>query len=320
MCLGLLFRQLKNTHIQHLALPNPVRLWPFLALVIIWPLAPNANDESPALSQDDLIGQISHLITQVDDTLIDLAVTYRIGFDELAVANPDISAWDPQVGTELVIPGRHALPTVKRDGIVINKGDLRLYFFGNQSAMIKSWPIGIGRANYETPVFTAAVTEKRQSPVWHPCAKTRLEVPSLPSAVPPGPNNPLGSHAIRIGHTPFEVHGTNNPYGIGRRVSRGCIRMFNDHVAELYKLVKIGTAVTIIDQPDKIGWEDGELYAEFHKSDQPRPAASVLGDAIAAAQHAGKEIDFRSFHKAVTDRRGIPVQITKPSKKSSHSN
>ena len=110
----------------------------------------------------------------------------------------------------------------------------------------------------------AKVTEKKIDPYWVPPESVREEDPSLPKVVAPGEDNPLGTRAIYLSMPSYLIHGTNKPYGVGMKVSHGCIRMYPEHVEKFYDLVQIGTKVNIIDQPIKAGWDNEELYIEVH--------------------------------------------------------
>ena len=108
-----------------------------------------------------------------------------------------------------------------RFGIVINLGEQRLYYYPRPGEVL-TYPIGVSRDGYETPLGTTHVTRKKENPTWWPTRSAREEDPTLDKVVPPGPDNPLGTHALYLGWPAYLIHGTNEPFGIGRRVSRGC--------------------------------------------------------------------------------------------------
>ncbi|MEM8626343.1 MAG: L,D-transpeptidase, partial [Pseudomonadota bacterium] len=89
------------------------------------------------------------------------------------------------------------------------------------------------------------VTRKAKNPSWTPTPRMRRENPRLPRFVPGGhPRNPMGVRALYLGSTLYRIHGTDAPWTIGQNVSKGCIRMHNDHVKELYSRVRVGARVT----------------------------------------------------------------------------
>ena len=117
----------------------------------------------------------------------------------------------------------------------------------------------------------------RKDPVWRPTARMRAEDPKLPEVVPPGPDNPMGTRAMYLGWPLYAIHGTNKPWAVGRRSSSGCIRMYPEHAEELFELVEVGTKVTVVDQPIKLEWIDGELFMEAHPTQVQSDELEVEG-------------------------------------------
>lgn len=271
---------------------------------------------------ENLVGTLRHHTVLSGDTLLEIARQNDLGFVELRAANPGVDAWLPPVGARLVLPTSHLLPEVTRDGIVINLAEQRLYMFVPGSGEVLTFPIGIGKEGWHTPLGQTSVVGKREKPVWVPPASIRAERPHLPAAVPPGPANPLGDFAIDLGWSRYVVHGTNKPYGIGRRVSHGCIRLYPEDIARLYPVVAKGTPVTVIDQPAKIGWHRGALYLEVHptqaQADEiesqgsftPSPEPDLHWRLVQAVVATGADLDWLLVRKVIQERRGIPVQVT----------
>ena len=277
----------------------------------------------PRPRQEELVRTVQTHTAQKEDTLLDLAVAHDLGYLEIVAANRGVDPWLPAPGTEVVLPKAKLLPAGPRDGIVINLPERRLYHF-KRGFLVGDYPVGIGRDNLETPIGSTRVVDKRLAPVWRPTAHARREDPTLPAVVPPGPENPLGTHALYLGWTNYLIHGTNRVYAIGRRASRGCIRLYPDDIAALYKEVAVGTKVTVIDQPLKLGWKEGNLYLEVHptrlqgreleEKGRFREAADV--DArrliVTTAGSEAERIDWEAVSAALLDRRGVPVPITRP--------
>jgi L,D-transpeptidase ErfK/SrfK len=165
---------------------------------------------------------------------------------------------------------------------------------------------------------------KQANPTWYPTASARQDDPTLPAAVPPGPDNPLGNRAMYLGWTGYLIHGTNKDYGIGRRASRGCIRMHSDDAVALYDRVALGTPVTVVDQPIKVGWLGNELYIEAsptisqvrHWEENGGRAPTQAGDVrrlvLKKAGAGADRIDWATVDRTVRERRGIPRRITRP--------
>ena len=259
-----------------------------------------------------------------DDTLLDLARQFNLGYVEIVAANPGIDPWIPGEGTEIILPTVHLMPDLADgdpDGIVINLADMRLYFFEKPGAAPQSFPIGIGRDGLNTPTGTTEVVAKRKDPTWRPTKRMRDEDPDLPEVFPPGADNPLGSRAMYLGWPQYLIHGTNKPHGVGRRVSSGCVRLYPEDVERLFDMVKVGTKVTIVDQPIKFGWIDGELFMEAHptqeQSDQleaygrfdPQLHSEVVDRALAFAGYKRRRLDWSRIRKATVERRGYPIRI-----------
>ena len=275
----------------------------------------------PRPRQDDLVGAVETYTARKEDTLLDLAVAHDLGYLQIVAANRGVDPWLPPPGTEVVLPKAKLLPTGPRDGIVINLPERRLYYF-ERGFLVGDYPVGIGRDNLETPTGATRVVEKRLAPAWRPTAQARRDDPTLPAVVPPGPDNPLGTHALYLGWPNYLIHGTNRVYAIGRRASRGCVRLYPDDIAALYDEVTVGTRVTVTDQPLKLGWKDGVLYLEVHPTRQQGrdleekgrfkevPEGDQRRLIVDTAGTEAGQIDWEAVSAALHDRRGVPVPIT----------
>lgn len=257
------------------------------------------------------------------DSLVDLAVDLDLGYLELVAANPGVDPWLPGAGTEVRLPNIHLPPDVPHKGVVVNIGDQRVYYFAGKDQPVESWPIGIGREGFDIPLQRFTITAKRKNPTWVPPPSVRAEKPDLPPSIGPGPDNPLGDYALNLGSSLYRIHGTNLPYGVGRRVSSGCIRMYPADIETLFNKVSIGTPVAVINQPAKLGWIDGELYLEVHPAgdqlDQLEETFDFdprLDEAFEeqVARVAGEEVDRVDWAAVVqtwAHRTGLPVRITR---------
>jgi L,D-transpeptidase ErfK/SrfK len=221
-----------------------------------------------------VVGEDLTITTVYADTLYDLARRYGIGSEELIRANPGVDPWVPGAGKQLLIPGRHILPTAPREGIVVDLPEHRLYYFpkprrGAPRTVI-TYPVSIGKLDARTPLGLTHVISKQKDPVWIPTASIRAEHARngdpLPQSVPPGPANPLGRYRLRLaaGGGTYLIHGTNNPIAVGLPVTHGCVRMYPEDVAALFPEIAIGTPVRFVNEPVKLAWADGELLLEVH--------------------------------------------------------
>lgn len=135
-------------------------------------------------------------------------------------------------------------PEYKAGQIIVSFGDRRLYLVTRPGEAI-SYPIAIPREQSRWQGRTT-VSSKRENPDWRPTPTMLKENPRLPSWVPGGhPMNPLGVRALYLGSSLYRIHGTDAPWTIGEAVSKGCIRMFNEDVLDLYPRVPVGTTVTV---------------------------------------------------------------------------
>lgn len=293
-----------------------------LMLAFSGPVPAGSADEADGRAQ--VIGAVDHYRVMGDETLLQVARQYDLGFVEFMAANPGVDPWVPGIGTQVVVPAMHVLPDAPRRGIIINLTEMRLYLFSAHGDIVGTWPIGIGQEADMTPLGTTQIVGKELNPTWIPPASIRREKPELPAVVPPGPDNPLGDRALALGWPRFLIHGTNKPYGVGRRVSHGCIRLYPEDIAQLYRLVPVGTPVTFVDQPVKLGWRDGGLYLQIHPSktqaDQieaegrfdPEPLPGLIDKVLAAAGKHTNAIDWRAVLHAVEERSGVPMIILGP--------
>ena len=276
---------------------------------------------SYSYEREDIIGKIVFYTIKKNETLIDISRRYNLAFPEVMLNNPDIEdPWILEEGKTIKLPSRHILPAGERRGIIINKGDLRAYFFGEKNT-VHSFPIGIGRANWETPLGKALVVGKKKNPYWTVPDSILEEEPHWPKVVKPGPDNPLGTRAIYLSIPGYLLHGTNKPWGVGMRVSHGCIRMYPEGVESLYDMVRENEKVQIVDQKVKAGWIGGVLYLEVHtmhpygleEDEIEKPNIRLLPEAARIIQKASgiyiSKIDWKKVTNIVRTASGTPVAV-----------
>ena len=267
----------------------------------------------------DMVGEIQVIRTVDSDTFVDLARQYDVGYEDLIRANPGVDPWLPGEGTELVIPSRYVLPDAPRRGIVLNVPELRLYYFPDEDGMrVITHPISIGREGWSTPYGRTTVVRKKHLPSWTPPESVREEHAALgdflPTVVPPGPDNPLGEHALYLGIPGYLIHGTNEPRGLGMRVSHGCIRMFPEDIESLFKAVEPGTSVTIVNQPYKLGWGRDGLYLEAHpplvEESEQWTATELTRIFVAATEKRRAEVRWDQAESVMAASSGIPEFVS----------
>lgn len=290
-------------------------------------LSPTARAELFSLAPDqDSIGEAGQTEAAQEDTLPDIARRYHLGFDEIVAANPGVDTWLPRAGSIVHLPMQHLLPNVPRTGIVINLPDGRLYYFhsdANGRPIVESEPISVGRMDWKTPIGVTFIARKEKNPTWYPpksVRETHLKEDGdiLPGAVPPGPDNPLGAYAMRLGIPggAYLIHGTNKPVGVGMQITHGCIRLYPEDIEHLFAEVPVGLPVRIVNQRIKTGWIDGALYLEVHHPlDGADPAEAedltALTRAIVAATAQRRvSIDWDTAERVFDQASGSPVQIS----------
>ncbi len=287
-------------------------------------VAPAATYLLPA-SGEDVVGDIEYATARHEDTFSDIARRFDLGYEELVLANPGVDPWLPGEGTRVRLPTLYVLPDAPRDGIVLNVPEMRLYYYpvsrDGEPPRVITYPVSIGRGDWETPLGSTTIVAKDRNPVWRPPESIREEHADrgdpLPKTVPAGPDNPLGEFALRLGLPGYLIHGTNRPYGIGMRVTHGCIRLYPVDVAALFESVPVGTTVRIVHQPYKLGWRGGRLYMEAHpplgeeaRTRQPLSLTPLVQAWLSATGHPpGPTPGFRQARQLAIVPTGIPQEL-----------
>ncbi len=315
-----------------------------ILLLLVATLAGGAHAATFELPPEgsDVVGAVSTVTTRFDDTLIDIARRHGLGYQDIVRANPDVNVWVPGEGTEVVLPTRFVLPAGSRSGIVLNLAEYRLYYFpepkGDEPRVVMTYPISIGRMDWETPLGTTTVISKVVNPSWYPPQSVRDEHAAegrpLARIVPAGPDNPLGERAMRLGLPGYLIHGTNRPAGVGMRVTHGCLRMFPEDIRYLFEYIAINTPVRIINDPVKIGWQGDALVLEVHPvleaapaetTDEPtpddklepvdvvvdgkNPLTHVTEQFIATTAERPGQLDWSLVEAAIARSDGMPVAV-----------
>ncbi|THG84512.1 hypothetical protein E5198_05540 [Pseudomonas sp. A-1] len=270
---------------------------------------------------EDVVGQVRVIKAKYEDTFADIATANDLGYLEMVAANPGVDPWLPGVGTEIILPTRYILPPGPREGIVINLAEYRMYYFPKGQNVVHTYPLGIGREGWGSPIANTTITAKMPNPTWTPPASIRAEHAAegdiLPAVVPAGPDNPLGPFKFTLGTPGYLIHGSNKKFGIGMRVSHGCFRMLNNNVLELAKMAPVGTSVRIINEPYKFGVAGGKVYLEAHTPLDDHGEPSVVDKHTEVINTLLKRDDLRDsmrldwevVREVVAAEDGLPVEI-----------
>jgi L,D-transpeptidase ErfK/SrfK len=273
---------------------------------------------------EDIVGQVQVIKAKYEDTFADLGTTYDLGYSEMVAANPGVDAWLPGAGTEIVLPTRFILPPGPREGIVINLAEYRLYYFPKGQNVVYTFPLGIGREGWGSPIAHTTIVAKTPNPTWTPPASIKAEHAAegdpLPNVVPAGPDNPLGPFKFSLGTPGYLIHGSNKKFGIGTRTSHGCFRMFNNNVLEMASMVPVGTSVRIINDAYKFGNSGGKVYLEAHTPLNDDGTPSVVDKHTAVINALLKREDLANHLRVNWDQvrdvvaaeDGLPTEIGVP--------
>jgi L,D-transpeptidase ErfK/SrfK len=275
----------------------------------------------------DLVGGVQVVYSKYEDTIMDIARRYGVGYDQIIKANPGVDRWIPGDGTPIVLPTRYILPNAPRDGLVLNVSEMRIYYYPKpepgQKPVVITYPVSIGRMDWKTPLGKTSVISKVKDPPWYPPASIKTEHAregdNLPDMIPGGsPDNPLGHYALYLGVRGYRIHGTDEKksFGIGMRVTHGCVRLYPENIEQLYSIVPIGTPVYIVDQPVKAGWLADNLFLEVHTplEEDELPIKVTVQDALKAVKaraKAGMPIDMEAVELVVEQGSGIPVPVAR---------
>ena len=217
---------------------------------------------------------------------------------------------------------KYLLPHVSRDGIIINLATMRLYYFPQGKNYFYTYPVGVGRFNWSSPLGRLRIIQKIQNPVWVvPDSIFRYRQENgdpVPRVVPSGPNNPLGYYALRLSNPTYLVHGTNDPGSVGRRSSAGCIHLYQEDIKQLFSMVSVNTPVLIINEPYVVGLDEGKLYIEAHlplkeqRGELSTNIHNVVMTLINNFLKNSKEnfsIDWQKADEIVKEHVGIPAVV-----------
>lgn len=267
------------------------------------------------------VGALGSYTTQAQDTFPDIARRYDLGYTQLVAANRRIDPWLPGQGARVVLPSFYLLPDAPRRGIVVNLAAQRLYYFPPKSGKVETFPIGIGVQGWATPAGVTRVVAKVKDPTWYPPPSIRAQHPDLPRAIPPGPDDPLGDYALRLGWSDYLIHGTNKPDSVGRRVSHGCLHLYPADIERLFNEVPVGTPVRVINQQVETGWIGRQLYVAVHpslhlvdaidlgESVTPELPPDLMARVAAAAGNAANRVDWAEVRRIGLAQRGIPTPV-----------
>jgi L,D-transpeptidase ErfK/SrfK len=279
-------------------------------------LAANVYDFDNSIQS---FGHNQSLKAVYEDTLVDLARQYNLGFNEIIRANPNVDKWLPGEGTIIKIPTQHIIPKgFSKKGITINLSEFRGYLIKDNQLI--TFPVGLGRMDWKTPLGISTIDLKLEKPAWYPPQSVRDEYKNqgkfLPAEVLPGPDNPLGELAMRISIPGgYFIHGTNRPDGVGMEISHGCIRLFPEDIDYIFQLTDIGTEVILLDQPIKTARMQNDIYLQVHPSyskehDYSLEKIRIQIELLINNQDGLIQINWDSVENLLKAQNGLATKVT----------
>jgi L,D-transpeptidase ErfK/SrfK len=284
--------------------------WPVISLALSFPLLNNDTK---------IVGNATNIQLTADDDYTTIAQKFDIGYYELFEANPGIDEDDPPPETILIIPTQYVLPNELHNNIVVNVAEMRIYYHSVALKKVFVYPIGIGREGWNTPVGAFHIIGKIKDPKW--VVPKSIFVyrarhgEKVPAVVDAGANNPMGKYAMRLSDPNYLIHGTDDPVGIGRRSSAGCIRLYPQDIEQLFNMVNIGTEVQIVNEPYKAAIVGDKVYFEAHmplyeqrvvwKNDMTAALNAVKN----ATQNYAGYVDWDKVRDVANEHLGIPVVV-----------
>ncbi|WAR44109.1 L,D-transpeptidase family protein [Methylomonas rapida] len=289
-------------------------------LIVTTGKAENVESHDFALSQEQaVVGALATIESRDDDTLSDLARHFGLGFTDIAIANPQLDPWALNDNQTVLLPLQFILPEAPRNGIVLNLANMRMFYYPKNQRQVRTYPVGIGRDGWNTPLGATKIVAKRAKPAWTVPESIQREHEALgeplPKVMPSGPDNPLGEYAMPLGFTGYLIHGTNKPYGIGMQVSHGCVQLYPEDVETLFEQVDVGTPVRIVHQPYLAAWDQDMLYLEAHQplgkwAKQDKSLQKKVREKLEKlAAEKGASVDWLRVDTILSRADGIPTPV-----------
>ena len=307
--------------------PPPVAVQPPPAPLLPEPVATHRFEL--ATPDDDVVGVLQITTSTKDDTLPDIARRFNVGYEEIVRANPGVDPWLPGADRKIIVPSQFVLPNAPREGIVINIAAMRIFYYPphkkGEPQLVYTHPIGVGKVGWSTPEGTTKIIARETDPIWRPSAAVRKEHEEngdpVDKVVKAGPDNPLGKYKFTLGWPSYLIHGTNKPYGVGLRSSHGCIRLYPEDIEKLYKMVPLGTKVTVVNQPFVFGWHEGRLHLQAYTvlEDDPRNWQKAQKTLLAKSlsprlqkllKASGTSVDWAAVSGVAHQPRGVVVPVS----------
>jgi L,D-transpeptidase ErfK/SrfK len=257
-----------------------------------------------------VVGHIEHYRIKKGDDLLELARHYGLGYSEIGVMYRHWDPFLPPVGAVMTIPTMWIVPNSRGSQIIVNTGEMRLYYYIKKNTQVYTFPIGMGVLDFRTPQGKFRVINKKVNPTWH--IPKALQAKYGMAEMPPGPDNPMGAYKLTLSWGDYGIHGTAMPLGVGRMVSHGCTRMYPEHIKKLFPMVPVGATVEYIYEPAKIGFRQGRIYLSVHEDVYFKIPSMILHVLNMLEQRGlADQVDMRRVMQVVEEHYGNPVDVTR---------
>jgi L,D-transpeptidase ErfK/SrfK len=257
-----------------------------------------------------VVGHIQHYRIKKGDDLLELARNYGLGYSEIGVMYRHWDPFLPPVGAVMTIPTMWIVPDNRGNQIIVNTGEMRLYYYIKKNTQVYTFPIGMGVLDFRTPQGKFRVIGKKVHPAWH--IPKSLQAKYGMAVMPPGEDNPMGDYKLTLSWGDYGIHGTAMPLGVGRMVSHGCTRMYPEHIKKLFAMVPVGTTVEYIYEPAKIGFRQDRIYLSVHEDVYFKIRSMILHVLNLLEQRGlADQVDMRRVMQVVEEHYGNPVDVTR---------
>jgi L,D-transpeptidase ErfK/SrfK len=266
-----------------------------------------------------VIGSTRFYQVQKNDTFLDIARYYDLGYNEISESNPGVDPWIPPPGQIILLPTEWVLPDAEYKGIVVNIPEMRLYYFHpsqDGSVIVTTFPVGLGRDDWRTPEGRFRIRGKTVNPRWvlpeSIKEEHRRDGKPAPDFIAGGdPENPLGKYRLELTLPLYGIHGTDIPWGVGMQVSHGCIRLYPEDIERLFPMVAVRTPGEFVYAPVKVGARDGRIFVEVHK-DIYELLPGPYREALRLIDQYGwrSRVDLGRLQRVVLEQSGVPMDVT----------
>jgi len=259
-------------------------------------------------------------VARAGETFLEISRDFDLGYNEIVAANPRVDPWVAKAGSEILIPTEWILPRGAHEGVVVNIPEMRLYYYlpkrDGVSSEVLTYPVGLGRQDWQTPQADFKIRGKTRNPTWvipESIKAERIEKQGYTEDMIPGgsPDNPLGKYRIELTLPMYGIHGSNKEWGVGMQVSHGCIRMYPEDIETLFNTVQIGSPGHFVYEPIKVGIRNGRVLVEVHDDIYGvAPWPWMLAQQLVKDMGLEKQVDRDRLEAAVEAATGVPTDVS----------